>query len=82
MCPSNYRGRQVSEANIQEYISNIVSKYLPPSLPPWQICIIPIISQNIVRLELPAPEGEDGVTDGDDQSVSTECSTVICFYFL
>lgn len=40
--PSFYRGRAVTEANIQDYISNIVSKYLPPDLPPWQICVIPL----------------------------------------
>lgn len=43
VCPSNYRGRPVTESNIQDYISNIVSKYLPAGLPPWQICVIPIV---------------------------------------
>lgn len=32
----------MTEANVQDYISNIVSKYLPPEQPPWQICIVPL----------------------------------------
>lgn len=72
----------MSESNIQEYISNIVSKYLPPSLPPWQICIIPIVSQNTVHPESSASCGEVGVTAGEDQPASTECSMVIYLHFL
>lgn len=41
--PSTHRGRPVTKRNIQDYISNIVSKYLPVGLPPWQICVIPVI---------------------------------------
>lgn len=37
-----FRGRLISEANIQEYISNIVSKYLPADVPQWQMFVIPI----------------------------------------
>lgn len=33
----------MTESNIQDYISNIVSKYLPAGLSPWQICVIPVI---------------------------------------
>lgn len=36
-----YRGRPVTESNIQEYISDIVSKYFSPDQPPWQYIIIP-----------------------------------------
>ncbi|XP_069685750.1 uncharacterized protein [Periplaneta americana] len=36
-----FRGRIVNDLNIQEYVSDIVSKYLPPELPPWQISLIP-----------------------------------------
>lgn len=45
VCPSNYlyRGRSITESNIQDYISNIVSKYLPAGLSPWQICVIPVV---------------------------------------
>ncbi|KAJ9587824.1 hypothetical protein L9F63_018748, partial [Diploptera punctata] len=38
---SIYRGRFVSECNIQEYVSDIVAKYLPLEISPWQITIIP-----------------------------------------
>lgn len=43
VCKSSYRGRPVTSVNVQDYISNIVSKYLPVGLPPWQICVIPVI---------------------------------------
>ncbi|PNF33020.1 hypothetical protein B7P43_G16381 [Cryptotermes secundus] len=36
-----FRGRAVNDWNIQECVSDIVSKYLPSELPPWQITIIP-----------------------------------------
>ncbi|KAK4873857.1 hypothetical protein RN001_013217 [Aquatica leii] len=39
--PSNYRGRSVSDINIQDYITDIVSKYLPNGVSPWQMIIIP-----------------------------------------
>lgn len=60
MYPSNYRGRPVTEANIQDYVSNIVSKYLPPDLPPWQICVIPMAtrSDDAVSSTLSAAECE------------------------
>lgn len=52
--PSNYRGRPVTSANIQDYISNIVSKYFPAGLPPWQICVIPVLgTQTSQRSEEP-----------------------------
>ncbi|XP_021938483.1 uncharacterized protein LOC110839019 isoform X2 [Zootermopsis nevadensis] len=36
-----FRGRSVNDWNIQECVSDIVSKYLPHELSPWQITIIP-----------------------------------------
>ncbi|XP_075971509.1 uncharacterized protein LOC142973562 [Anticarsia gemmatalis] len=39
-----YRGRPVGENNIQEYVSDIVSKYFPSDQPPWQYIVIPCIS--------------------------------------
>ncbi|XP_076263861.1 uncharacterized protein LOC143198492 [Rhynchophorus ferrugineus] len=36
-----YKGRAVTEYNIQEYVSEIVTKYLPPGTSPWQVIIIP-----------------------------------------
>lgn len=81
-CPSNYRGRQVTEATVQEYISNIITKYLPSTLPPWQICIIPIVPTNATRSETSISEAESETTtattpmpDTNQQSLS-ECSTV------
>ncbi|XP_063217290.1 uncharacterized protein LOC134528033 [Bacillus rossius redtenbacheri] len=50
-----FRGRPVSELNIQEYVSEVVSKYLPPELPPWQVVLLPRAGQDeryylVVRL--------------------------------
>ncbi|KRT85651.1 hypothetical protein AMK59_1289 [Oryctes borbonicus] len=39
--PYNFRGRPVNELTIQDYVSDIVSKLLPTSIPPWQVVIIP-----------------------------------------
>ncbi|XP_066137622.1 uncharacterized protein [Euwallacea fornicatus] len=36
-----YKGRAVTEFNIQEYVSEIISKYLPADQSPWQVTIIP-----------------------------------------
>ncbi|XP_057660386.1 uncharacterized protein LOC130896374 [Diorhabda carinulata] len=41
VAPFTYKGRAVTGYNIQEYVSEIVSKYLPGNIPPWQITIIP-----------------------------------------
>ncbi|XP_046400941.1 uncharacterized protein LOC124167164 isoform X2 [Ischnura elegans] len=41
---SLFRGRPVTEFNVQECVSDIVSKYLPPDIPPWQATIIPVFS--------------------------------------
>lgn len=37
----NYRGRLISDINIQDYITDIVLKYLPIGVSPWQMVIIP-----------------------------------------
>ncbi|XP_039749563.1 uncharacterized protein LOC120626223 isoform X2 [Pararge aegeria] len=39
-----YRGRPVSDSNIQDYVSEIISKYFPSDQPPWQYIIIPCVS--------------------------------------
>ncbi|XP_071452332.1 putative diacyglycerol O-acyltransferase Rv3480c isoform X2 [Hetaerina americana] len=44
LASSLFRGRPVTEFNVQEYVSDIVSKYLPPDIPPWQATIIPVFS--------------------------------------
>lgn len=36
------RGRLITETNIQSCVSDIISKYMPPENPPWQIIVIPI----------------------------------------
>ncbi|XP_059618178.1 uncharacterized protein LOC132262782 [Phlebotomus argentipes] len=37
-----YRGRPVTDANVQLYMSEQTSKFLPLNLPPWQIIVVPI----------------------------------------
>ncbi|XP_067005165.2 uncharacterized protein [Anabrus simplex] len=39
-----FRGRPITEQNIQECVSDIVTKYLPPEQSPWQVTIIPTLS--------------------------------------
>lgn len=74
MYPSNYRGRPVTETNIQDYISNIVSKYLPPDLPPWQICVIPMA--NATRLDDAASSTLSAAECGPSGSSSTSAANV------
>lgn len=90
VCPSNYRGRSVTESNIQDYISNIVSKYLQVGLPPWQICVIPIVKPvPLARFDETAagPSTSAEATNGNDdteeeqhqqqqQSISNEQTSV------
>uniref|UniRef100_A0A1L8DA55 Putative conserved plasma membrane protein n=1 Tax=Nyssomyia neivai TaxID=330878 RepID=A0A1L8DA55_9DIPT len=37
-----YRGRPVTDANVQLFLSEQSSKFLPLNLPPWQIILVPI----------------------------------------
>lgn len=75
--PSNYRGRQVTEANVQDYISNIVSKYLPTNLPPWQICVIPITNTTVVtHTDVASTSDQSNENDREHQSTN-DSSTVI-----
>ncbi|XP_058819675.1 uncharacterized protein LOC131682304 [Topomyia yanbarensis] len=46
LAPSLHRGRPLTEANLQDYVSEIISKYMPPDIPPWQIFCIPMFSGN------------------------------------
>ncbi|CAG9865531.1 unnamed protein product [Phyllotreta striolata] len=41
LLPFTYKGRVVTELNIQDYVNDIMSKYMPSTIPPWQITIIP-----------------------------------------
>lgn len=43
-CSATFRGRLVTDNIIQEVVSDLVSKYLAPELPPWQIALIPMPS--------------------------------------
>ncbi|EDW75516.1 uncharacterized protein Dwil_GK23898 [Drosophila willistoni] len=36
-----YRGRPVNESNIQDYVSELATKYIPSDLPQWQVIVIP-----------------------------------------
>lgn len=81
--PSNYRGRSISVANVQDYLSNIVSKHLPRVLPPWQICVIPIFgpaptstptsTSNLVSLSSPRSSDQAGTSSqSNDHDTETE----------
>lgn len=81
--PSNYRGRPVTASNIQDYISNIVSKYFQVGLPPWQICVIPVIrTKSSARAEdtTAAPststESASGNDTEEEQQTSSDPMTV------
>ncbi|XP_044759724.1 uncharacterized protein LOC123317321 [Coccinella septempunctata] len=41
-----FKNRPVTEFNIQEYVSDLVSKYLPPNCSPWHIIIIPTLEDH------------------------------------
>lgn len=43
---TTYRGRPVTESNMQSVLSEVISKYLPANLPPWQITVVPVQKQN------------------------------------
>ncbi|XP_076763938.1 uncharacterized protein LOC143431241 [Xylocopa sonorina] len=36
----SFRGRALTESNIQDYVSDLTSKFLPPEQPPWQVHVI------------------------------------------
>ncbi|XP_018377887.1 PREDICTED: uncharacterized protein LOC108770698 isoform X1 [Trachymyrmex cornetzi] len=38
--PYSFRGRPITENNIQDYISDVTSKFLPKELPPWQVHVV------------------------------------------
>ncbi|CAD6998723.1 unnamed protein product [Ceratitis capitata] len=39
-----YRGRPVNDSNIQDFVSELATKYIPSDLPQWQVIIIPTSS--------------------------------------
>nr|XP_012137808.1 PREDICTED: uncharacterized protein LOC100882692 isoform X3 [Megachile rotundata] len=38
--PCSFRGRPITESNIQDYVSDLTSKFFPPGQPPWQVHVI------------------------------------------
>ncbi|XP_043266539.1 uncharacterized protein [Venturia canescens] len=38
--PCYYRGRQISDTNIQDFVSDVTSKFLPSAQSPWQVHVI------------------------------------------
>lgn len=82
---SNYRGRSVTESNVQDYISNIVSKYLPANKPPWQICVIPIIgpAPSTVRPdEMASTSLYDSDVEAEQQQSANDPSSVMIYLFM
>lgn len=82
--PSNYRGRPVTKGNIQDYISNIVSKYLPIGLPPWQICVIPVIRtvssarpDDTASIPSTSAESMSGNETEEEQQTSSDSTTAV-----
>ncbi|XP_018052509.1 PREDICTED: uncharacterized protein LOC108689993 isoform X1 [Atta colombica] len=47
--PYSYRGRPITENNIQDYISDVTSKFLPKKLPPWQVHVVNLFVQGEER---------------------------------
>ncbi|XP_053958771.1 uncharacterized protein LOC128863572 isoform X1 [Anastrepha ludens] len=39
-----YRGRPVNDSNIQDFVSELATKYIPSDLPQWQVIVIPTAS--------------------------------------
>ncbi|XP_049870405.1 uncharacterized protein LOC126369862 [Pectinophora gossypiella] len=65
-----YRGRPVTDNNIQDYVSEIVSKYFPSDQPPWQYIVIPVVSIEpkyyiLVRVHHLLLTGEKSINIGD-----------------
>ncbi|KPJ02853.1 hypothetical protein RR46_02780 [Papilio xuthus] len=65
-----YRGRPVSDSNIQDYVSEIISKYFPSDQPPWQYIVIPCISPDpkyyiLVRVHHMLLSGTNSINIGD-----------------
>lgn len=82
----NYRGRSVNESNVQNYISNIISKYLPSNIPPWQICIVPICGQapstSTRSDEMASTSSYDSDVESEQQQQSSNDSlAVIMIYY-
>uniref|UniRef100_T1H174 Uncharacterized protein n=1 Tax=Megaselia scalaris TaxID=36166 RepID=T1H174_MEGSC len=42
MTSAKYRGRPVTENTLQDYVNELVKKYIQSNIPQWQVLIIPI----------------------------------------
>ncbi|GBP37963.1 hypothetical protein EVAR_84950_1 [Eumeta japonica] len=65
-----HRGRPIADNNIQEYVSEIVSKYFPSEQPPWQYIVIPCMSEEakyyvLVRVHHLLLTGKNSINIGD-----------------
>ncbi|KAJ8957429.1 hypothetical protein NQ318_004909 [Aromia moschata] len=76
VAPFTFKGRAVTEINIQEYVSDIVSKYLPSGIPPWQVIIIPSSEGNhYILLKLHHLLLSEGLNIGDLLPLDTTYKT-------
>lgn len=73
----------MTESNVQDYISNIVSKYFPVGLPPWQICVIPVIgtvssanTEDTTTVASTSAESAGAVDMEDDQQTPSDTTMV------
>lgn len=79
---SKCRGRFITETNIQTCVSDIISKYMPPENPPWQIIVIPIADSTdhyymLVRMHHLLLEEESKLKISDMLLLDTTKSVVI-----
>ncbi|XP_065355809.1 uncharacterized protein LOC135950207 [Calliphora vicina] len=58
---SPHRGYAVNDANIQDFISDLVTKYIPSDLPQWQVIVIPAATKSAQ-----SQEENDAETDQDE----------------
>ncbi|KAL1117101.1 hypothetical protein AAG570_004429, partial [Ranatra chinensis] len=63
-----YKGRPITEANVQDYISDMISKLLSGDIPPWQVCVVPTMDKSCSYLLIRVHHlylSEDGLALGD-----------------
>uniref|UniRef100_A0A336LT33 CSON004080 protein n=1 Tax=Culicoides sonorensis TaxID=179676 RepID=A0A336LT33_CULSO len=65
--PPSFRGRMISETNIQDYLSNIVSKYLPADVPQWQMFVIPVMQPSGQKSQNVASTSKEQFSDSQNQ---------------
>lgn len=50
MTSAKYRGRPVTENTLQDYVNELVKKYIQSNIPQWQVLIIPISGDVSIQL--------------------------------